>query len=317
MRLITGITGFVGSHLARFLLGKHIRVAGIYRWRSPKENIEDIKSKINLLECDLRDLSSIIKVLKKVRPTHIYHLAAQSYVPASFAEPKETIESNIIGTLNLLEGIRHLDIDPMVHICSSSDVYGEIKKGEIPIKETNILRPLSPYAVSKAAEDLLGYQFFKSFGTRAVITRAFNITGPGRGEVFAESSFAKQIAEIEKGARKPIIYVGNLNSVRTYADVRDIARAYHLVLEKGVAGEIYNIAGDATMTIKKVLRLLLRLSPIGRKIKIVVDPKLLRPADSVSKLPDDSKFRKLTGWKPEITIEQSLEDLLNWWRGRV
>lgn len=317
MQLITGITGFVGSHLARFLLAKRIRVAGIYRWRSPKENIEDVKSKLNLLECDLRDLSSVIKVLKKVRPTHIYHLAAQSYVPASFAEPKETIESNIIGTLNLLEGIRHLDIDPMVHICSSSDVYGEIKKGEIPIKETNILRPISPYAVSKAAEDLLGYQYFKSFGTRTVITRAFNITGPGRGEVFAESSFAKQIAEIEKGARKPIIYVGNLNSIRTYADVRDIARAYHLVLKKGIAGEIYNISGDTTMAIKKVLRLLLRLSKVGRKIKIEVDPKLLRPADSISRLPDDSKFRKLTSWKPEITIEQSLADLLNWWRGRV
>ena len=315
--LITGITGFVGSHLARLLLEKKQDVFGIYRWRSPLENLDGLGNKIKLYECDLRDLSSIIKVLKTVRPRYIYHLAAQSYVPASFAEPKETMEVNIIGTLNILEAVRHVSIDPFIQICSSSDVYGEVRKNEVPIKETNLLRPLSPYAVSKAAEDLLGYQYFKSFGIKTIITRAFNITGPARGEVFAESSFAKQIVEIEKEKRKPIIYVGNLNSVRTYADVRDIARAYYLTLTRGIPGEIYNIAGDSTLTIKKVLQILLKLSPVATKIKIEVDPKLLRPADSVSKLPDDNKFRRLIGWKPQITIEQSLEDLLNWWRERI
>lgn len=315
--LITGITGFVGSHLAEYLLAQREEVFGTYRWRSPLENINRFFDKVKLDECDLRDLSSVIKVLEKVKPTHIYHLAAQSYVPASFAEPKETMEVNIIGTLNLLEAVRHLTIDPLIHICSSSDVYGEIKKNEVPIRETNVLRPISPYAVSKAAEDMLAYQYFKSFGTKTITTRAFNITGPGRGEVFAESSFAKQIVEVEKGKRKPIINVGNLDSIRTYADVRDIATAYFLTLAKGEPGEVYNIAGDVTLTIKKVLGMLLELSPIGSKIKVKVDPKLLRPIDSVSKIPDDSKFRERTGWKPTIPIEKSLEDLLSWWRARV
>ena len=315
--LITGITGFVGSHLAKLLLSKNNHVFGIYRWRSPLYNLEGIQSKVKLHECDLRDLSSIIKVLKLVRPKYIYHLAAQSYVPASFAEPKETMETNIIGTLNILEAVRHVGIDPVIQICSSSDVYGEIKKNEVPIRETNVLRPLSPYAVSKAAEDMLGYQYFKSYGLKTIITRAFNITGPGRGEVFAESSFAKQIVEIEKNMKPAVIFVGNLDSVRTYADVRDIARAYWLVLSKGKPGEIYNIAGDSTVTIKKVLDSLLSLSPVGSKIKIKVDKKLLRPSDSISKIPNDRKFRKMTGWRPEFTLEQSLSDLLDWWRARL
>lgn len=315
--LITGITGFVGSHLAEYLLEQKGEVFGIHRWRSPVDNIADISSKLNLFECDLRDLSSILKVITEVKPDFIYHLAAQSYVPASFAEPKETTEINMIGTLNLLEAVRLAKIDPAVHICSTSDVYGEVKANEIPIKETNELRPVSPYAVSKAAADLMARAYFVSFGIKTIRTRAFNITGPRRGEVFAESSFAKQIAEIEKGKRGPTILVGNLDSVRTYADVRDIVQAYHLVLKRGEAGDVYNIAGDATVTIGKVLNILIGLSKAKSKIKIRVDKALLRPADSISRIPDDSKFRKLTGWKPKITIEKSLGDLLNWWRGIV
>lgn len=173
--LITGVTGFVGSHLARLLLERKAHVEGTYRWRSPLDNISDIGSRINLHECDIRDLSSVIKVISLSRPTHIFHLAAQSFVPASFAEPKETMEVNIVGTLNLFEAVRNCGINPLIHVCSSSDVYGEIRRGEIPIRESNILRPISPYAVSKAAEDMLGYQYFKSFGLKTVITRALLI----------------------------------------------------------------------------------------------------------------------------------------------
>src|SRR3989344_1601284 len=315
--LITGITGFVGSHLAELLSKKREKVTGIIRWRSSLENIEDFKDKLELLECDLKDLSSIANAVKKIKPDYIYHLAAQSYVPASFANPKETVEDNLVGTLNLLEAIRILDQKPVIHICSTSDVYGEIKNNEVPIKETNPLRPISPYAISKAAAEMMARGYFLSYGIRTVITRAFNITGPRRGEVFAESSFAKQIAEIEKGLRKPEIIVGNLKSVRTFADVRDIARAYWLVVKRGKPGEVYNIAGDVTIPIGKILDILISLSHMASEIKVKTEPSLFRPVDSISKIPDDSKFRKIAGWKPEIPIEKSLEDLLNWWRGRV
>lgn len=315
--LITGITGFVGSHLAEFLIKRRERVFGITRWRSSLKNIEEFKDKLELVECDLKDLSSIANVIKKFKPDYIYHLAAQSYVPASFANPKETVEDNLIGTLNLLEAVRILEQQPIIHICSTSDVYGEIKKNEVPIKETNPLRPVSPYAISKAAADMMARGYFLSYGLKTIRTRAFNITGPRRGEVFAESSFAKQIAEIEKGLRKPEIIVGNLKSVRTFADVRDIARAYYLVARKGRPGEVYNIAGDDTITIDKILNFLISLSPMGKKIKVKIDRSLFRPVDSISKIPDDSKFRKLTGWRPKIPIEKSLEDLLNYCRARV
>lgn len=315
--LITGVTGFVGSHLAELLIKKGEKVIGITRWRSSLKNIEEFKDKLELLECDLKDLSSVVSVLKKVKPDYIYHLAAQSYVPASFANPKETVEDNIIGTLNILEAIRILAQKPIIHICSTSDVYGEIKNNEIPISEDNPLRPVSPYAISKAAADLMARGYFLSYGINTIRTRAFNITGPRRGEVFAESSFAKQIAEIEKGLRKPGIKVGNLKSVRTFADVRDIARAYWLVVRRGKPGEVYNIAGDATISIKKILDILISSSSMARKIKVKIDPALFRLVDSMSKIPNDSKFRKISGWEPQIPIQKSLEDLLNFWRARV
>src|SRR3989344_8277676 len=315
--LITGITGFVGSHLAELLSKKREKVTGIIRWRSSLENIEDFKDKLELLECDLKDLSSIATVIKKTKPDYIYHLAAQSYVPASFTNPKETVEDNLIGTLNLLEAVRLLEQKPIIHICSTSDVYGEIKNDEIPIKESSPLRPVSPYAISKAAADMMAHGYFLSYGIRTIRTRAFNITGPRRGEVFAESSFAKQIVEIEKGLKKPEIIVGNLKSVRTFADVRDIVRAYWLVLRRGKPGEVYNIAGDVTIPIGKILDILISLSHMASEIKVKTEPSLFRPVDSVSRVPSDNKFRKLTGWKPQVPLSKTLEDLLNYWRGLV
>lgn len=315
--LITGVTGFVGSHLAEQLIDKNEQVFGLCEWRSPKDNLIKFLDKIELKEANLTDLSSLLKALNDIKPKFIYHLAAQSFVPASFVSPKNTLDVNIGGTLNLLEAIRILNQNPVILICSTADVYGDVKKGEVPISELNPARPASPYAVSKVACELIAKQYFDSFKIRSIITRAFNHTGPRRGEVFAESSFAKQIAEIEKGKRKPVIHVGNLKSVRTYADVKDIAHAYYLALRKGRPGEIYNIAGNNTVSIDKLLKLLISLSPMKNKIKVKIDKSRFRPVDVISKTPNDSKFRKISGWKPKIPLKKTLEDLLNYWRGRV
>src|SRR3989344_5803045 len=259
--LITGITGFVGSHMAEFLLSKKNEVYGTYRWRSPTENIEHIRDRINLVNCELLDSKSTFEAIKKARPDVIYHLAAQSYVPVSFEEPSHTLQANILGTLNVLEAVRSLNIDPVIHVCSSSEVYGQVRPDEVPIKETNPLRPASPYAVSKVGEDMIAFQYFLSYGLKTIRTRMFTHTGPRRGSVFAESAFAKQIAEIELGIRKDnIVHVGNLDSVRTFADVRDAVKAYWLLTEKCKPGEVYNIGGTETMTIREMMQKLLSIS---------------------------------------------------------
>ena len=317
--LITGITGFVGSHLAEYLLNNNpgVKIVGLVRWRSPKDNILSVLDKLTLEYGDLADASSITNVLSAHKPEVIFHLAAQSYVDFSFVSPISTLETNVIGTANLLEVIKELKndtgYDPIVHICSSSEVYGQVKRSEVPIKETNLLRPASPYAVSKVAEDMLAYQYWLSWRIRTIRTRMFTNTGPRRGDVFVESSFAKQIAAIEAGKTKPVVNVGNLYSIRTFMDVRDAVRAYWLLVEKCRPGEVYNIGGNETMTVGEMLKILLKLSK-KRKIKIKVDPKRLRPSDVTLQIPSVEKFREATGWKAEIPFEQTLEDMLDFWR---
>lgn len=316
--LITGITGFVGSHMADYCLSKsNIEVCGVKRWRSPLENIKDMLNQVNLIDCDLRDESSVTSVIQKVKPDRIFHFAAQSYVPSSFSAPRDTLETNIIGTLNLLEAIKQAKLDPLIHICSSSEVYGQVYENEIPISEDNPLRPQSPYAVSKVGEDLIAYQYFRSYGLKTIRTRAFTHTGPRRGSVFVCSAFAKQIAEIENKNREPVLRVGNLDSVRTFLDVRDIIHAYWLTLEMCTVGEVYNIGGNTTMKIREMLDILLKLSPMGECIKVEVDPKLLRLSDVTLQIPSTEKFRNQTGWKPQIHFGKTLEDLLNYWRERM
>ncbi|MFX1257896.1 MAG: GDP-mannose 4,6-dehydratase [Promethearchaeota archaeon] len=312
--LITGITGFVGSHLAEFLLEKEVEVFGSYRWRSPKLNIEHIIGRINLVNCELLDASSVMNCIKKVKPDVIFHLAAQSYVPVSFDEPAVTLETNIIGTLNILEAVRKLKLDPIIHICSSSEVYGDVKVDEIPIKETNHFKPASPYAVSKVGEDMISLQYFLSYGIKTIRSRMFTHTGPRRGEVFVVSAFAKQIAAIELGLKEPIIKVGNLESIRTFMDVRDAVNAYWLLVKYCKPGEVYNIGGDRTMKIGEMLDLLLELSPMKDKIKIEVDPDLLRPSDVSLQIPCIDKFVKETNWKAKIPFEKTLKDILDYWR---
>jgi len=312
--LITGIAGFVGSHMADYLLETFpdCEVHGGIRWRSDLQNIKHLDGKIKLHDLELTDAKSTDSFVRNAEPDKIFHFAAQSYVMASYTSPQSTIETNIIGTLNLLESVRKADLDPVIHICSSSEVYGQVTEDEVPIKETNQFRPASPYAVSKVGQDRLAFQYFKSYGIKNIISRAFTHTGPRRGEVFAESTFAKQIAEIENDKREPIVNVGNLDSVRTFLDVRDIVRAYWLLTEKCDYGEAYNIGGNKTMKVGEMLEMMIKMS--DREISIRQDPSRMRPSDVTLQIPDISKFVQKTGWKPTIPTEQTFEDLLNYWR---
>ncbi len=313
--LITGITGFVGSHLTELLLERGYEVYGTLRWRSPLDNIKHLLDRIELVECDLRDASSVTEALERARPEYIFHLAAQSFVPTSWRAPAETLSTNVIGQVHLFEAVRSLGLEPRIQIAGSSEEYGLVREDEVPIKESNPLRPLSPYGVSKVTQDLLGYQYFRSYRMSIVRTRAFNHTGPRRGEVFAESSFAHQIADIEAGKREPVLRVGNLEAKRDYTDVRDVVKAYLLALEKGEPGEVYNICSGVSHPVQHILDLLLSFSKA--EIKVVRDPARLRPSDVTVLWGDSSKFRQQTGWAPEIPLEQTMRDLLDYWRGRV
>jgi GDP-4-dehydro-6-deoxy-D-mannose reductase len=314
--LITGITGFAGSYLAQLLLEKKdVKVFGIKRWRSKLDNIAQIKDRLVLKECDIKDASSVREILREIKPDMIFHLAAQSFVPTSWHSPSETLTTNIIGELNIFEGIRQAGIDPLIQIAGSSEEYGLVRKEDIPIKETTQLNPLSPYAVSKVGQDLLAYQYYKSYGLRAVRTRAFNHTGPRRVEVFVCSNFAYQIARIEEGLQEPAIYTGNLSAIRDFTDVRDIVRAYWLALEKGEPGDVYNICAGRGYSVKEVLGIFKDLSK--KKFDLKKDPSRIRPSDVPILIGDNTKFVKRTGWRPEIPFEKTLKDLLGYWRDNI
>lgn len=316
--LITGVAGFVGSHMVEFLLKqKGVKIFGVDRWYSRKDNINHLMGKFEYLEFDMTDYTSVTDILKQTKPDKIFHLAAQSFVPTSWNAPAETLTTNIIGELNIFEATRQLNMDPWIQLACSSEEYGMVYPDEVPIKETNPLRPLSPYAVSKVAQDLLGYQYQQSYKLKTVRTRAFNHTGPRRGENFVTSNFAKQIAEIEKGKRAPVIYVGNLEAKRDFTDVRDMVRGYWLATEKGEPGEVYNLCSNKTMSVKEMLHTLLNLSKLKNKIKIKEDPNRLRPSDVLILWGDNTKFCQQTGWKPEISFEKTMEDLLDYWREKI
>jgi GDP-4-dehydro-6-deoxy-D-mannose reductase len=314
--VVTGITGFVGSHLAEFLLAQGgIEVHGLVRWRSKLENIQLLLNQLKLHECDLRDAVSVRTIIEQIRPERIFHLAAQSFVPTSWKAPTETLTTNIVGQVNLLEAVRTSGVQCGIQIAGSSEEYGMVLENEVPIREENPLRPLSPYAVSKVGQDLLGYQYYQSYKMPIVRTRGFNHSGPRRGDVFVESNFAKQIAAIELGLQPPVILVGNLTARRDFTDVRDMVRGYWLALEKGKHGEVYNIASGKDYTIRQILDLLLEYSTV--KVKIETDPDRLRPSDVPILLGDSAKFRRATGWAPTIPFEKTLEDLLNYWRAEL
>jgi len=315
--LITGITGFAGSHLAEYFLAERpeVEVYGTYRWRSRRENIEGIESKLRLLECDLSDYVAVRRALDESRPDAIYHLAAQSFVPASWTAPLQTLSDNVAGQANIFEAVRSLKLDPAIQIACSSEEYGLVLPDEVPIKETNPLRPLSPYAVSKVTQDFLAYQYFMSYGIRAVRTRGFNHTGPRRGEVFVTSNFSKQVASIEAGIQDPVIRVGNLDAVRDFTDVRDMVRGYVLAAEKGKPGEVYNLASGRAITIRAMLDKLISMARV--EVKVETDPARLRPSDVEVLIGDASKFHADTGWEARIPFDKTLADLLDYWRERI
>ncbi len=318
--LITGITGFVGSHLAEYCLsmpGNQVHGTIMSHHLGDEiKRIEGIKDKIEILECNLTNRIAVERVLQKVKPDKIFHLAAQSFVKVSWDGPEDTIFNNIMSELNIFEACRDLDINPIIQIAGSSEEYGSVLEKELPIKETNPLRPLSPYAVSKIGQEMLGYQYCKSYGLKIVLTRAFNHEGPRRGEQFVTSNFAKQIAEIEKGKKEPIVDVGNLEARRDYTDVRDVVVAYWLATEKCEYGKPYNICSGKTWEIKKVLDFLIGLST-KKGIAIRQDESRMRPSDVPILDGDYSEFRRATGWEPKIPFEKTLEDTLNYWRAVV
>ena len=311
--LITGVTGFAGSHLAEHLVSDgRFQVYGIHRTRSGMHNIRHLLDRLHLVECDLRDPSSVERVVGEVRPDWVFHLAAQSFVPTSWTAPYETFDTNVLGQLNLFEAIRKHRLPCRVQVACSSEEYGLVHPHEVPIREEQLLRPLSPYAVSKIAQDYLAYQYHQSYGLDVVRTRAFNHAGPRQGEPFVISNFAKQIAEMERGLRAPVLHVGNLEAKRDFTDVRDIVRAYRLALEHGEPGAVYNIASGETHTIASILERLLAMSRV--RVEVRVDPARLRPSDVPILLGDASRFQARTGWKPEVPLEQTLADTLDYWR---
>ncbi len=322
---VTGITGMVGSHLADYLLeNTDWEIHGLVRWRSPLDNISGLIKNINNKERvylhygDLRDPQSINKVVSDISPDYTFHLAAQSYPKTSFDSPLDTYETNISGTSTLLEALKTFSKDSYVHICASSEVFGRVPKEKLPIDEECSFHPASPYAISKVGTDLVGRFYAEAYDMKVITTRMFTHTGPRRGDVFAESTFAKQIALAEAGMIDPIIKVGNLNSMRTIADVRDAVRAYHMLLTVNpIAGEYYNIGGSHSCTIEKILNDLISLSTIKDKLKIEVDSERLRPIDADLQIPDTSKFNKHTGWEPIIPYEKTIFDLLDFWRTQV
>jgi GDP-4-dehydro-6-deoxy-D-mannose reductase len=315
--LITGITGFVGSHLAEYALDRGAAVCGSYRWRSKTENIDHLRDRVQLVDCDLRDLSSVQHLVEQAAPDYIVHLAAQSFVAASWQTPAETLYTNSVSQVNLLEAIRPRRAQaPRFIAVGSSEEYGLVHEDELPITETNPLRPLSPYAVSKVTQDLMGYQYYQSYGMPIVRTRAFNHEGPRRGDVFVTSNFAKQIAEIEAGRRAPVIRVGNLKARRDYTDVRDIVRGYWRLLEAGEPGEVYNLASGRAWAIEDVLNFMLERARV-RDIRVEQDPSRLRPSDVPVLVGDASRIERAVGWKAEIPFEQTLGDTLEYWRRRI
>lgn len=322
--LITGISGMVGSHLADYLLANtNWELYGMARWRSPLDNLSQLTSEINkgervhLLYGDLEDEISLEKVVSSSKPNYVFHLAAQSFPQTSFDAPLQTFNVNILGTYRLLSAIHKIVPDANVHVCSSSEVFGRVPIEFVPINEDTPFHPASPYAISKVGTDLIGKYFAEAFGLRTFMTRMFTHTGPRRGDVFAESSFAKQIAMIEEGLIPPIIKVGNLNSMRTFADVRDAVAAYYLALTSNLTpGSAFNIGGTHSCTVGEMLEKLMSFSTV-KNIEIQIDPLRLRPIDADLQIPDTSRFRLATNWKPMYSFDQTMHDLLEFWRKKV
>lgn len=329
--LITGITGQVGSQLADYVLEyTDFQVVGMLRWQEPMDNLYHLtdrinrKDRISLYYADLNDYSAMARMLRDVKPEFVSHLAAQSYPKTSFNIPIETLQTNIIGTANLLENIRQLKetdgYNPVVHVCSSSEVYGKARPG-IPLSEDTAFHGASPYSISKIGTDYLGQFYGEAYGIRTFVTRMGTHSGPRRSDVFFESTVAKQIAMIEAGYQEPVIKVGNLSSTRTFQDARDAVRAYFLLLQASEqgrvrCGEYFNIAGEEVYKLPEVIDLLLGMST-RKDIQVKTDEDRLRPIDADYQMFDNTKIRSAIDWKPEIPARKMFQDLLDHWRSEI
>lgn len=315
--LITGVAGSGGSYLAEYIVNNHPNVAvhGISRWHSTsnQDNLRNIRSKITVHETDLLDLSSVLETMQRSKPDVIFHLASHANVRASFITPNAVLHNNIMGTSHLFEAVRLTNPNILVQLCSTSEVYGQVDPQYVPINEDTPMRPASPYAVSKVAQDLLGWTYFISYKIPVIRTRMFAYLNPRRADLFA-TAFAKQVAWIEHGLQTELVH-GNLDSVRTIVDVRDAMRAYWDAVFYCTPGEAYNIGGTSTMTVGQFLEKLLSLSK--KTIPTRCDPSLLRPADVTLQIPNVDKFTKATNWKPVYSFEESLTELLEHWRNEA
>lgn len=312
--LITGISGFVGSHLAEYLL-KHTdwQVAGtVY---GPEENIEHLRDRLELYPAELSELETVISIIDQAKPDYIFHLAAQPLVSLSRQDPWGTMANNIHLQLNILEAVARLGSTARILVVGSSEEYGLVKPDELPIKETNPLRPTSPYAVSKVAQDMLGLQYHLSHKLFTVRVRSFNHIGPRQSLGFVAPDFASQIAEAEVGLREPVIQVGNLEPQRDFSDVRDVVRGYHLLITQGEPGEVYNLGSEQARAVGELLEGLMAISKVP--ITVEQNPERLRPTDVPVIAGDCTKIRKQTGWRPKISFEQSLHDVLDYWREKI
>ena len=313
--LVTGISGFAGSHLAELLLNKGYEVFGTYFDKSTFSNLGSSIHKIRLFQCDIRNYDHLKRIISEIRPNEIYHLAAITFVPASLESPKLTFDTNLYGTMNLYETVKNLKINPRILFVGSADEYGIVKDENLPINESCPLRPINPYAVCKVSADFLSYFYCKNYNLNIIRVRPFNHTGPRQSPEFVCPDFARQIAEIEKKLRKPMIYVGNLETKRDFTDVRDMVRAYWLALRKCKSGEAYNICSAKGYLIEELLSILLSLS--RENIEIKQDSRRIRSSDVSVLVGENNKFTKKTGWRPETPFEKTMEDLLNYWRGRT
>jgi GDP-4-dehydro-6-deoxy-D-mannose reductase len=314
--LITGIDGFIASHLAERVQQNYrgIEIVGTIRRLADKTNVKTLTKDVEFIDMELTDSHSVESVIKTVSPDKIFHLAAQSYVPTSWTSPANTIDTNSIGTLNVLEAARKYVPDAFVQIAGTSEEYGMVYSHECPIKEENTLRPLSPYGVSKVAADMLGYQYAKSYGMNILRTRTFNQTGPRRGEMFVDANFARQIVNIEQG-KQTILMHGNLDAIRDFTDVRDTVDAYWVLSDIKWNGEVLNVCSGKGHSMKEVLSTLMSLADVPIPIKN--DDSRMRPSDVPLLIGDNTKLKMYMDWKPSYTWVESLEDLLEYTRKKL
>ena len=306
--LITGASGFVGSHMVDFLLERDFEVVGTFNTK-PLKN-KDLKQ----YPCDINQYDEVKEIMKEVQPKYIYHLAGPAFIPDSFNRPRETINTIVSGTLNVLEAVRETEIDTKILYVGSANEYGDFNNADLPLREDATLYPLSPYAVGKASASLLCYQYSKMYDLPIIRVRPFNHIGPGQSERFVCSSFAKQIVEIERGLKKPQLAVGNLEAHRDFLDVRDVVNAYWSILDKGRAGEVYNVCSGTTVVVKDVLNKLIKNSNLRDQIEVIISSDKLRNNDFSIIYGDCSKLKEATEWAPQYSLEKTLEDILQYWR---